>query len=134
MTTITASTEERRAAARVPLREGTGVFDRIIQWYSRRTYGDVLDNGLALLHHKRVLWSVLRFERGVAKWKHSRRDADLGVRWGVVNGSPAMFPSLDGELDSVVTAVVGGGRIREIYFVRNPEKLEKVHEQRDVRR
>ena len=30
--------------------------------------------------------------------------------------------------------VVDGGRIREIYFVRNPEKLLMVHEQRDVRR
>ena len=75
MSTATTSTEERRAVARVPLREGTGLFDRIIQWYSRRTYGDVLDNGLALLHNKRVLWSVLRFEQGVAKWK--RLDADL---------------------------------------------------------
>lgn len=68
-------TEERRAAARVPLREGSGLFDRIIQWYSRRTYGDVLDNGLALMHNKPVLWSVLRFEQGVAKWK--RLDPDL---------------------------------------------------------
>ena len=62
------------------------------------------------------------------------RDADLGVRWGVVNGTPAMFLSLDGELDSVITVVVDGGRISEIYFVRNPEKLQKVHEQRVVRR
>ena len=54
MSTTTTS-EARRAAARVPLREGTGLFDRIIQWYSRRTYGDVLDNGLALLHNKPVL-------------------------------------------------------------------------------
>lgn len=68
-------TEARRAAARVPLREGSGLFDRIIQWYSRRTYGDVLDNGLALMHNKPVLWSVLRFEQGVAKWK--RLDPDL---------------------------------------------------------
>jgi AhpD family alkylhydroperoxidase len=79
MTTTPAitSTEQRRAAARVPLREGTGVLDRLIQWYSRRTYGDVLDNGLALMHNKQVLWSVLRFEKGVAKWKHL--DPDLKV-------------------------------------------------------
>ena len=73
--TTTTLTEERRAAARVPLREGSGLLDRIIQWYSRRTYGDVLDNGLALMHNKQVLWSVLRFEHGVAKWK--RLDPDL---------------------------------------------------------
>ena len=51
-----------------------------------------------------------------------------------MNGAPAMFVSLDGELDSVVTVVVDGERISEIYFVRNPEKLERVHEQRHVRR
>ena len=67
-------------------------------------------------------------------WSVTPHDADLGVRWGVVNGTPAMFLSIDGELDSVVTVVVDDGRIREIYFVRNPEKLLMVHEQRDVRR
>ncbi len=72
---VTQSTQERRAAARVPLHEGTGLVDRVIQWYSRRAYGDVLDNALALLHHKRMLWSVLRFEQGVAKW--DRLDPDL---------------------------------------------------------
>ncbi len=67
-------------------------------------------------------------------WSVTPRDAEIGVEWGVVNGAPAMFVSLDGELDSVVTAVVDDGRIGKIYFVRNPEKLQTVHEQRDVRR
>jgi alkylhydroperoxidase family enzyme len=75
--TTTTPTEERRAAARVPLREGTGPLDRIVAWYSRRTYGDVLDNGLALMHNKPVLWSVLRFEQRVARWK--RLDPDLKI-------------------------------------------------------
>jgi alkylhydroperoxidase family enzyme len=70
------TTRERRAAARVPLQEGTGLLDRAVQWYSRRTYGDVLDNGLALLHNKRVLWSVLRFEQRVARWNR----LDPGLR------------------------------------------------------
>ena len=67
-------------------------------------------------------------------WSVTPRDAEIGVEWGVVNGAPAMFVSLDGELDSVVTVVVDDGRIGKIYFVRNPEKLRTVHEQRDVRR
>jgi AhpD family alkylhydroperoxidase len=75
MTTL--SVQERRAAARVPLLEGTGLLDRVVQWYSRRTYGDVLDNGLALMHDKRVLWSVLRFEQRVARWK--LLDPDLTI-------------------------------------------------------
>jgi AhpD family alkylhydroperoxidase len=74
---MTMSVGERRDAARVPLREGTGLLDRVVQWYSRRTYGDVLDNGLALMHHKRVLWAVLRFEQRVATWK--LLDPDLKI-------------------------------------------------------
>lgn len=67
-------------------------------------------------------------------WSVTPRHAAIGVEWGVVNGAPAMFLSLEGELDSVVTVVVDDGRIGKIYFVRNPEKLRTVHERRDVRR
>jgi RNA polymerase sigma-70 factor (ECF subfamily) len=67
-------------------------------------------------------------------WSVTPRDAEIGVEWGLVNGTSAMFLSLDGELDSVVTVVVADGRISRIYFVRNPEKLQAVHQQRDVRR
>jgi alkylhydroperoxidase family enzyme len=59
---------ERRARARVSMPEPRSVFGRLMAWYSRRTYGDVLDNGLALLHNPRVLISVLRFEKSVEKW------------------------------------------------------------------
>ncbi len=69
------STEERRAAVRVPLVEDQGLFSKFMGWYSRRTYGDVLDNGLAMLHHKQVLWAVLKFEGKVAKW--DKLDPDL---------------------------------------------------------
>jgi AhpD family alkylhydroperoxidase len=44
-------------------------------WYSRRTYGDVLDNGLVLLHHKRALLAVAGFERKVDRW--DELDPDL---------------------------------------------------------
>jgi RNA polymerase sigma-70 factor (ECF subfamily) len=67
-------------------------------------------------------------------WAVTPRDAEVGVEWGVVNGAPAMLLSLDGELDSVVTVVVADDRISEIYYVRNPEKLREVHQQREVRR
>ena len=67
-------------------------------------------------------------------WSVTPRDAEIGVEWGVANGAPAMFVSLDGQLDSVVTVALDGGRISEIYFVRNPEKLRSVHERRDVGR
>ena len=76
MTITTAvSVEERRALARVPLEQPRGVLGRLLAWYAQRTYGDVPDNGLALLHHKPVLRALLGFERRVEKW--DRLDPDL---------------------------------------------------------
>ncbi|MEV6738144.1 carboxymuconolactone decarboxylase family protein [Streptomyces sp. NPDC051104] len=46
-----------------------------MEWYSKRTYGKVLDPGKALAHQPRVLWSDLRFEQWVAKW--NKMDPDL---------------------------------------------------------
>ncbi len=74
---MTTTQEARRAAARVPLQEPEGLIGRMLTWYSRRTYGDVLDNGLALLHNRPVLWAVLGFERKVARW--DRLDPDLKI-------------------------------------------------------
>jgi alkylhydroperoxidase family enzyme len=65
----------RRAAARVPLTLPDTLFGRLIGWWSRRTYGDVLDNGLALLHNRPILWAVMSFEGRVARW--SALDPDL---------------------------------------------------------
>lgn len=73
--TTARSADERRALARVPLDDPHGVFGRLVAWYARRTYGDVPDNGLALLHNVRVLKAVLGFERRVDKW--DRLDPDL---------------------------------------------------------
>jgi alkylhydroperoxidase family enzyme len=71
------TTAERRAAARVPLDEPTTLLGRFLAWYTRRTYGDVPDNGLALLHNPPVLKAVLGFERRLDKW--DRVDPDLKV-------------------------------------------------------
>lgn len=65
---MTSTELERRSAARVPLEVPRTLFGRAMAWYSRRAYGDVLDNGLALLHHRRALWAVLSFERKVDRW------------------------------------------------------------------
>ena len=73
--TTARSADERRALARVPLDDPHGVFGRLVAWYARRTYGDVPDNGLALLHNVPVLTAVLGFERRVDKW--DRLDPDL---------------------------------------------------------
>ncbi len=65
---ITTARQRRGApcAGPVPLDDPRGVFGRLLAWYARRTYGDVPDNGLALLHHVPMLKAVLGFERRVA--------------------------------------------------------------------
>ena len=74
---MTSTTQERRAAARVPLERATGMLGRAMAWYSRRTYGQVVDNGLAMLHNKPVLKAVFSFERKVDRW--DRLDPDLKI-------------------------------------------------------
>jgi AhpD family alkylhydroperoxidase len=71
------TTEERRAAVRVPLDTDQGLLGRLVSWYARRTYGDVPDNALALLHNRPILWSIMKFEGKVAKW--DRLDPDLKI-------------------------------------------------------
>jgi alkylhydroperoxidase family enzyme len=68
MSTTTNTDETRRSAVRVPVPMPTDLFGRAMVWYSRRTYGDVLDNGLALLHNRPVLRAMVGFERRVEKW------------------------------------------------------------------
>lgn len=61
--------------ARISLTPRRSLLFRATEWYSKRTYGKVLDPARAMAHNPRVLWSDLRFELSVAKWKHL--DADL---------------------------------------------------------
>jgi len=65
---MSTTTEARRASARVPLDVPDTLFAKAMVWYSKRTYGDVLDNGLALLHNIPVLKAVIGFEKKVEKW------------------------------------------------------------------
>jgi len=61
-------------------------------------------------------------------------DAKIDIEWRVVNGSPALLLFLDDELDSVVTMAARDGLVREIYFVRNPDKLTGIGVRREVGR
>jgi RNA polymerase sigma-70 factor (ECF subfamily) len=44
----------------------------------------------------------------------------------LVNGSPALVVRLDGEVDGVIAVRVEDGRVTGLYYVRNPEKLNRV--------
>lgn len=64
----TRPTDERLARIRVPLAPMRGVFARVMAAYSKRAFGDVLDGGYVLLHHKEVLRADLSWERRIEKW------------------------------------------------------------------
>ncbi|WP_267241998.1 carboxymuconolactone decarboxylase family protein [Streptomyces sp. PR69] len=55
--------------ARVSLDPPRTLLFRLVEKYSRRVYGRVLDPVRALAHNPRVLWADVRFEQSVAKWK-----------------------------------------------------------------
>ncbi len=44
----------------------------------------------------------------------------------VINGSPALLFSFDGELDGVVALRIEDNHVTGIYYVRNPEKLSRL--------
>jgi alkylhydroperoxidase family enzyme len=131
MTTTTADTEARRAAARVPLDIPPTLFGRAMAWYSRRTYGDVLDNGLALLHHRPALWAILGFERRVEKWDALDPDlkilaemasaSAIGCSWCVDFG---YYVSHSKGLDSSKLEEVPGWRESEVFSELERNVLE----------
>ena len=63
------------ATARVPLEHPRNALARILNFVSRRRYGQELEPMLALLHNRKVLTSITRFELRVEKW--SALDTDL---------------------------------------------------------
>lgn len=85
---------------------------------------------------KKAALRPLHGKANVARFLHAVTPggADIGVEWAVVNGAPAMFLTVDDKLDSVVTAVVSDGVIREIYLLRNPDKLVDVRQLRTIKR
>lgn len=54
--------------ARISLDPPVTITYRLARWYSRRTYGEVLDPGGAMAHNPKVLRGYLRFEQSVARW------------------------------------------------------------------
>jgi RNA polymerase sigma-70 factor (TIGR02957 family) len=83
----------------------------------------------AALRPIRGATKVARFLAAVAP-----TGVEVTIDWGTVNGAPALFLYLDGELDAVGTVVAEAGLVTEIYLVRNPEKLTGVEVLREVRR
>lgn len=54
--------------ARIPLEHPGSKLAGVLNFWTRRTYGQEMEPMLALLHNRKVTMSVARFEMGVAKW------------------------------------------------------------------
>ena len=54
--------------SRIPLDHKPTPLLRIAEIYSKRRYGAVLEPGLALLHNRKVLRTVIANESRVARW------------------------------------------------------------------
>lgn len=61
--------------ARIPLDPPRTLMNRLTEWYSRRTYGAVLDPAAAIAHNGQVLRTYIRHEKSLARW--SRLDPTL---------------------------------------------------------
>ncbi|MGW0699821.1 carboxymuconolactone decarboxylase family protein [Streptomyces sp. NPDC002867] len=61
--------------ARISLAPRRTLFLRFTEWYTRRRFGKALDPLRALGHNRRVLFTDLRLEMSVARWK--ALDTDL---------------------------------------------------------
>jgi alkylhydroperoxidase family enzyme len=55
--------------SRIPLAPPRTLLYRVVEWYSRRSFGAVADPLPVMGHNRRVLMTDLRFEQSVAKWK-----------------------------------------------------------------
>ncbi|GAA2887057.1 carboxymuconolactone decarboxylase family protein [Streptomyces mexicanus] len=61
--------------ARISLDPPRTLLYRISEWYSRRTFGAVLDPVRAVAHHRKVMLTTLRFELSLGRW--NRLDPQL---------------------------------------------------------
>jgi AhpD family alkylhydroperoxidase len=116
--TITA----RTTTARIPLDHPRSLLVRLASAWSRRRYGEVLEPGLAMLHHRRVLVSVLRFEKGVEKWATVDPDlkdlataavsAQIGCSWCMDFG---YYLARDRGMDRAKLEAIPAWRSSEVY-------------------
>ncbi len=63
--------------------------------------------------------TVMRFIIGL----HHKRPPNTTIELSEVNGAPALFVRIDGQLDNVMCLEIGTNGIQAIRIVRNPEKL-----------
>ncbi len=68
---------------------------------------------------------VLRWMAGVI----AREPGEPSIEQTTVNGASALRILLDDELDTIATMRIDNGLVTGLYFVRNPQKLERVDQE-----
>jgi AhpD family alkylhydroperoxidase len=81
-TDLSPTSTPRTSTARIPLEHRNTILSRAVSWWSKRQFGAVIEPGLALLHHRRVLMSMGRFEGSVERWQsvdHGLKDLAIAA-------------------------------------------------------
>ncbi len=101
---------------------GSGDMDRLLSMLSADVvlHSDGGGKGIAVPNAIRGSDKVAR---GILGGLKRLLPKNLVRRLATVNGEPGLINYLDGKPHSVLTLDAGGGRIRAIYIVTNPEKL-----------
>lgn len=105
------------AAARGDMAALLAILDRDVAWY-----GDGGGKAPAVLRPVRGAANAARFAVGLARQFASIAD----VKIADVNGHPAALVYLRGALAGVLVPSIANGRIRELDWVANPDKLRRV--------
>jgi RNA polymerase sigma-70 factor (TIGR02957 family) len=128
--------EARRPRAVVSPSEGKAVleaFQRAVQASDLQGLMDVLapdvvavsDGGGLKLNAMQPIVGVEKVIRMFAG-SMQKLGGTLTTEPTLINGSPALLFSFDGELDGVVALRIEDKRVTGIYYVRNPEKLSRL--------
>ena len=55
-------------APRIPLMDESNLLVKAMNWYTRRSFGAVMEPALGMAHHRKVLTSTMRFQRSAEHW------------------------------------------------------------------
>jgi len=114
-------------------KDALGAFQRAIETGDLQSLVDVLAPDVVMLSDgggvKQALQRPLSGANRIARVLGlglPRIVGEVSVEPAQINGGPALFIRIDGEIDSVVAVRIDDGLITGLYIVRNPEKLSHV--------
>lgn len=119
------------STARIPLEHPDTIFSRAVRWWSKRQFGAVIEPGLALLHNRRVLISMGRFEASVERWTALDRtlkdlatavvSSQIGCSWCIDFG---YYLSRSRGIEAAKLERLGDWRSSDVYSVLERRVIE----------